>query len=163
MRSYFLAVLILCSGLIAGQPSAAFAQADLAFRSKPLPQVLQLSGSVSCIADKAAVTGYYRNLNREPGKPEVVLHSSSLKSQKASGGYKISFADDEATVLDEVLKESYRVQVDARRDDGVILVRHKGVGIEVITIDPRNGSFILTDVGVQTLWNRANVWAGRCY
>lgn len=65
-------------------------------------------------------------------------------------------------VRDEFMKETYRFQIYERREDGVILIRGKGVGVEVITIDSRNGSFILTDAGVQTLWNRANVWVGRC-
>lgn len=161
MREYLFTVLILGSGLLAGPP-AVFAQANLPFQGKVLPQVLQTSGTVSCIADTAANTGYYRNLNPTPGKPEVVLKSSPLEKQTAGGGYKISFRGDQATVLDEVMKESYRFQVYERRDDGVILIRAKGVGVEIITIDPRNGSFVHTDAGVQTLWNRTNVWVGRC-
>jgi hypothetical protein len=66
-------------------------------------------------------------------------------------------------VLDEVMKQSYQFQVYERRKNGVILTRVKGVGIEIITIDPLNGSFVLTDSGVQTFWNRAIVWTGRCY
>ena len=154
MQKYLTTVLILSSGLLAGQPSAAFAQADVAFRGNALPQVLQTSGSISCFADTAANTGYYRNLNPAPGKPEVVLKSSPLETQTAAGGYKISFRGDQATVLDEVMKQSYQFQVYERRNDGVILMRAKGVGIEIITIDPLNGSFVLTDSGVQTLWNR---------
>ncbi|MGB7950378.1 MAG: hypothetical protein WCH75_22045 [Candidatus Binatia bacterium] len=158
MRKNLLTVLIVGSGLLTGQPSAVSAQADVPFRGKALPQLLQPSGSISCFADQAAVTGFYRN----PGKPEVALSSSLLKSQKAGGGYKISFADEHAMVRDEFMKESYRFQVYERRDDGVILIRGKGVGVEIITIDPRNGSFVHTDAGVQTLWNRTNVWVGRC-
>ncbi len=162
MRKHLLTMLTLCSVLVASQSSAAFAQADTAFLGKPLPQVLQPSGSVSCFADTAGVSGYYRSLIPEPGKPEVVLRSHPLKKQRAGGGYKISFRGDQATVLDEVMNVSYQFDVYERRKDGVILVRAKGVGIEVITIDPLNGSFVLTDAGVQTLWNRANVWVGRC-
>lgn len=163
MQKYLITVLILCPGLLVGQLSAAFAQGDKAFLGKALPQVLQPSGTVSCFADTAAVTGYYRNLNPAAGKPEVVLKSSPLETQTAGGGYKISFRGDQATVLDEVMKQSYQFQVYERRKDGVILMRAKGVGIEIITIDPLNGSFVLTDSGVQTLWNRATVWTGRCY
>ena len=163
MQKYLITVLILGSGFLVGQRSAAFAQGDEAFRGKALPQLLlQPYGSVSCFADQAAVTGFYRNLPPEPGKPEVVLSSSPLKSQKAGGGYKISVGGNQAMVRDEFMKETYRFQIYERREDGVILIRGKGVGVEVITIDPRNGSFILTDAGVQTLWNRANVWVGRC-
>ena len=166
MKKYLInliTVLILSSGLLVGQRSVTFAQGDKPFRGKALPQVLRPSATVSCFSDTSANTGYYRNLFPEPGKPEVVLTSSPLETQTAGGGYKISFKGDQATVLDEVMKQSYQFQVYQRRDDGVMLVRFKGVGIEIITIDPQNGSFVLTDSGVQTLWNRANVWIGRCY
>lgn len=63
MQKYLITVLILGSGLLVGQRSAAFAQGDEAFRGKPLPQLLlQPSGSVSCFAGQAAVTGFYRNV-----------------------------------------------------------------------------------------------------
>lgn len=163
MQKYLITVLILGSGLFVGQRSAAFAQGDKAFRGKALPQVLRPSATVSCFSDTSANTGYYRNLVPQPGKPEVVQTSSPLKSQTAGGGYKIAFAEDHAVVRDEFMNESYRFQVYQRRQDGVILIRGKGVGIEVMTIDPQNGSFVLTDAGVQTLWNRTNVWIGRCY
>ena len=164
MQKYLITVLILGSELLVGQRSGAFAQeGDKAFRGKGLPQVLRPSATVTCFSDTSANTGYYRNPFPEPGKPEVVLKSSPLETQTAGGGYKISFKGDQATVLDEVMKQSYQSQVYQRRDDGVMLVRFKGVGIEIITIDPLNGSFVLTDSGVQTLWNRANVWTGRCY
>lgn len=148
MRKNFLTALVVGSALVTGQPLVVPAQADVAFRGEALPQLLQASGSVSCFADQAAVTGFYRNLTPEPGKPEVVLSSTPLKSQKAGGGYKISIEGDQATVRDEFMKESYQFQVYERREDGVILIRGKGVGVELITIDPRNGSFVLTDAGV---------------
>lgn len=167
MQKYLITVLILGSGLLVGQPSAVFAQGDKAFRGKALPQVLRPSATVSCFSDMSANTGYYRNLSPAPGEPEVTLSSSPLKTQTLGGGYKISVKGDQATVLDEVMKWTYQYQVYQRRDDGVILVRFKGVGIEIITIDPLNGSFVLTDSGVQTgiatSWNRTNVWTGRCY
>jgi hypothetical protein len=59
------------------------------------------------------------------------------------------------------MNETYDVIIYARRTDGVILIRPKDVGVEIMTIDHLNGSFVLTDAGVQTLWNRANVWSGR--
>jgi len=152
----------LLGGLLTAQVALALAQDDTPFRGRALPQALQESGSISCFADRAAVTSYYRAVFPDPGKPDVTLHSAPLESQTAGGGYKISLGAKEATVRDEFLKESYRFQVYQRRQDGVILMRLKGVGVEVITIDPRSGSFLLSDSGVQTLWNRASVWAGRC-
>lgn len=155
-------VKVLAGGVLAAQAALALAQSETAFRRRAVPQALQPSGSISCFADRAAVTGYYRAVIPEPGKPDVTLSSTPLESQTAGGGYKISFAGEEATVRDEFMKESYRFQVYQRREDGVILLRGKGVGVEVITIDPRSGSFVLTDSGVQTLWNRTSVWVGRC-
>ncbi len=66
-------------------------------------------------------------------------------------------------MFDEVTKESYKYGVYIRNSAAVILLRGKGVGVEVITIDPQSGSFVLADSGVQPLWNRTNVWVGRCY
>ncbi len=117
---------------------------------------------VSCFADHAATTGYYRNLAAEPGKPDVALTHSPLKSQTAGGGYRISIENDQATVNDEVTKRSDEFHVYSRDDRGVLLIRLKGNGVEVITVDPQNGSFVLTDTGIQNLWNRTNVWLGRC-
>lgn len=162
MRKNLLTVLIVGSGLLTGQPSAVSAQADTAFRGRSLPQVLQPSGSVSCFADRAAITEYDRALVPEPGKPEVVLRSTPLESQTAGGGYKISLTGKHAIVRDEFMKASYRFEVYERRDDGVILIRGKGTAVEIIGIDPRNGSFVLTDVGAQTFRNGTTVWVGRC-
>ena len=141
----------------------ALACGQAAFTGQSLPQVLDPSGSVSCFADTAAVTGYHTDLSAAPDETRVTLTYDPLKSQSAGGGYRISFEDDRASVLDEVLNETYQFQVHSRRSDGVVLLRGKGVGVEVITIDPRNGSFVLTDAGVSRLWNRASVWVGRCY
>jgi len=154
--------LLILVGFILNPPMPAAAQQETPFRGRSLPQALQPSGVVSCFADRAAVTGYYRTPAPEPGKPEVVLRSLPVESQTAGGSYKISFAGEHASVRDEFMKESYQFQVYGRRESGIVLVRGKGVGVEIITIDPRNGSFVHTDVGVQTLWNRANVWMGRC-
>ena len=82
-----------------------------------------------------------------PSKPEVTLRSSTLKKQSAGGGYRITFHGDRAMVFDEFAKESYDFRVYERRSDGVILIRSKGICVEVITIDPMNGSFVLTDAG----------------
>jgi hypothetical protein len=86
MQKYLITVLILCARLLVCQPPTAFAQAEKAFLGKALSQVLQSSGTVSCFADTAAVTGYYRNLSPGPSKPEVVLKSSPLEMQTAGGG-----------------------------------------------------------------------------
>jgi hypothetical protein len=150
--------LLILLGFMLNLPIRATAQQETPFRGR----ALQSSGVVSCFADRAAVTGYYRTPVPAPGKPEVVLRSTPIESQTAGGGYKISFAGEHALVRDEFMKESYQFQVHARRESGIVLVRGKGVGVEIITIDPQNGSFVHTDAGVQPLWNRANVWVGRC-
>ncbi len=136
------------------------AEYEAPFSGKPLLRILQSSATVSCFSDLSATTGYY---GKEEGKPDTFLTSAPLKSQRAGGGYKISIKDDTAVVTDEVFGQSYQFQILERDAKGVILTRDKGVGVEVITIDPQNGSFVLTDSGVQSrLWNRTNVWVGRC-
>lgn len=133
------------------------------FSGRPVPEILDPSASVKCFSDQAAVTGYYREVNPQSAKMEIFLSHSPLKSQTAGGGYQISIRGDEAAVFDEVTKESYKYQVYRRDSSAVILLRGKGVGVEVITIDLESGSFVLADSGVNRLWNRTSVWVGRCY
>ncbi|MCI0626995.1 MAG: hypothetical protein L0387_36000 [Acidobacteria bacterium] len=137
------------------------------FSGKPVPEILNPTASVRCFSDQAAVTGFYRDVNPQSAKTEVFLQHSSLKSQKAGGGYKISLKGDSATVFDEAARVANDFQVYSRGAGGVILVRGRatprGDGIEVITIDPESGSFVLADLQVGPLWNRTNVWVGRCY
>ena len=163
MGKTLLAVFTLPLALACGQAVAPESTGATDFLGQSLPEVLDPSGSVSCFADTAAVSGYYRDLSAGSAEARVTLTSDPLKTQSTGGGYRISFDDDQASVLDEVLNQTYRFQVHSRRSDGVVLLRGKGVGVEVITIDPRNGSFILADAGVSQLWNRASVWVGRCY
>ncbi|HEY4580184.1 MAG TPA: hypothetical protein VIG89_04040 [Candidatus Acidoferrales bacterium] len=162
MKSIRLLIYVMALGGAGLAVQAGLAQSETGFRGGVVPHALQPSGTLNCFADRAAVTGYYRAVVPEPGEPDVTLRSTPLESQTAGGGYTISFASENATVLDEVTKDTHRFQVYQRGPNGLILLRTKDVGVEVITIDPRNGSFVHTDSGVQTLWNRTNVWAGRC-
>ena len=163
MGKTLLAVFTLPLALACGQAVAPEATGATDFTGQSLPEVLDPSGSVSCFADTAAVSGYYRDLSAGSAEARVTLRSDPLKNQSTGGGYRISFDDDQASVLDEVLQQTYLFAVFSRRSDGVVLVRTKEIGAEVITVDPRNGSFVLTDAGVSLLWNRASVWVGRCY
>ncbi len=162
MRGFLLTV-ITPAVLVFGHPSTIGAQEGIPFKGLALPKILQPAGRVSCFSDQAATTGYYRNLSPDAGKPEVVLTHTPLKSQTAGGGYKIAIENDQATVDDEVTKHSDQFHVYKRDQNGVILVRFKGIGLVVITVDPQNGSFVLTDATVQRLGNRASVWVGRCF
>ena len=90
------------------------------------------------------------------------LKSSGIKSQMTGGGYKISIEANTATVFDQFTKQSNQFEVVVRNSNGVILVRNRGGGVEVITIDPQNGSFVLSDSVVHSVSNRTNVWVGRC-
>ena len=148
--------------LVVGYSATALAEDGVPFRGLALPQVLQPTARVSCLSNQAATIGYYRNVSAEPGKPEVTLTHSPLRSQTTGDGYKISIEKDQATVNDEATKRSDQFHVYRRDDRGLILIRLKGVGVEVITVDPQNGSFVLTDAGVQMPWNRTNVWVGPC-
>ena len=128
------------------------------FSGLPLRSILQPSATVNCFSDNAATTGYYREI----GESEVSLKSSGIKSQMTGGGYKISIEANTATVFDQFTKQSNRFEVVVRNSNGVILVRNRGGGVEVITIDPQNGSFVLSDSVVHSVSNRTNVWVGRC-
>jgi hypothetical protein len=141
MRKYLLYTAVtIFAGVFIGD-SVLFGQSDKPFSGKPLPQMLQSSTSVYCFSDTAATMGYYRS--RLSPTPEATLTSSALKKQSTGGGYRITFHSDRALVFDEFAKESFDFIVFERRTDGVILIRPKGVGVEVITIDPVNGSFRL--------------------
>ena len=128
------------------------------FSGLPLRSILQPSATVNCFSDNAATTGYYREIGTE----EVSLQSSGIKSQMTGGGYKISIEDRTALVFDQFLKRSEHFQVVTRTSKGVILVQNRGDGVSVITIDPLNGSFVLSDSVVHSVSNRTNVWVGRC-
>jgi hypothetical protein len=75
----------------------------------------------------------------------------------------VSISGESAEVSDEALQQSETYLVYRRSVVGVVLVRASGAGVETITIDPRMGSFVLTDSGVGPQWNRANVRVGRCH
>ena len=125
----------------------------------PLVGLLEPSATFSCSSDTAATTGYHREI----GKAEVSLESSAIKSQPAGAGYKISIEGRYAFVFDQAQERKERFQVTTRSPNGVILIRNRGSkGVSVMTIDPLNGSFVLSDSVVHTLTNRTNVWVGRC-
>ena len=135
------------------------------FSGRPLPALLRPSVTVSCVADRASVAGYFTDasLGESETLPKTRLLTSPLKSQPAGGAYRVSISGESAEVVDEGQKQSETYLVYRRSVMGVILVRANGASVETITIDPRVGSFVLTDSGVGPLWNRANVWVGRCH
>jgi len=128
------------------------------FQGTPLPQALERSGVIRCFSDRASVSGYHR----DETSSAVTLSATALAQQSAGGWYRITLGGRTVTVDDEAVGLTSKFDVNQRRDDGLVLVRTKSIGVEIITIDPLNGSFVLTDTGIQRLWNRTNVWVGRC-
>ncbi len=127
------------------------------FSGRAVSNLLNPTATVSCFADKATVTGYYT------GPEKTTLTAHPLKSQPTGGSYRVSIRGETADVLDGATNQDAVYQVYRKNAAGVILLRGKGVGVEVITIDPQTGSFVLTDAGVGPVWNRTNVWVGRCH
>jgi len=145
---------------------------ESAFSGQPVPKVSHQSPTaVTCESDHADSTGYYpRNWSLRMADPKAnaeVLLKSAFERQRQTTRWAITLGGEEASVVSgqEASAEVYRV---VRRDTrGVILVsvRHGAFGgtVQVLTIDPLNGSFVSSDTSVGPLFNRATVWVGRCY
>lgn len=114
------------------------------------------SVSVVCESDLVDRTGYDTQL-----RGKTVMSSSFGKEDKQSV-WIISMRGNDATVSDG--QGNIGRYVITKRDlSGVILVEaEKGVSVQVITIDPRNSSFVYTTQNVNVTWNRANTFVGRC-
>jgi len=147
--------------LSGGTPAWAQGQTHEApFSGQPLRQLLQPSATISCRSELADSTGYY---------PKAGGHSlqSGLEKQSKPASWRISLAgDEEARVLMGQEPTLERFQVIRRDATSVVLVRvgHGLVGatVDVLMIDPQNGSFVSSDSSVGPLWNRTTVWVGRC-
>jgi hypothetical protein len=95
------------------------------------------------------------------------LPSSGLQKQSKPTKWRISLlGDGEAHVLADQEPTPDRFKVIRRDMTSVILVQvGRGIAggtLEVLTIDPQNGSFVAADSNVGPLWNRTTVWVGRC-
>ena len=130
------------------------------FSGQPLRQLLQRSANLSCESHLADSTGYY---------PQGTGHvlTSGLQKQSKPGIWKISLVGEEdAPVIQGQEAAGDRFHVIRRDSTSVILVRVgqglAGGTVEVITIDPQNGSLVVSDSSVGPLWNRTTVWVGRC-
>lgn len=130
---------------------------ELIYHGQPLPEALQPSANILCTSQVTATTGYYP---RQAFKGTDLV--SALEKQSRIQKWDISLQGDSAT--DRV--ESQRYQVVRRDMFGVILVGLEegatGTTVEVIIIDPSNGSFVSSRSGASMLWKRTNVYVGRC-
>lgn len=88
--------------------------------------------------------------------------SSSFGKENRQSVWIISIRGNDATVMDGQGNIG-RYAIIKRDSSGVILMGvAKGVSVQVITIDPRNSSFVYTTQNVNVMWNRANTFVGGC-
>lgn len=131
------------------------------FSGQPLRQFLQQSASIACRSELGDSTGYY------PKGSGHSLLSSGLEKQFKPASWRISLkGDEEAVVVPGQEGTPERFQV-IRRDSTSVILARVGQGlaggtIEVLMIDPQNGSFVASDSSIGPLWNRTTVWVGRC-
>jgi len=131
------------------------------FSGQPLGQFLQRSASITCRSELADSTGYY------PKGSGHSLLSSGLEKQSKPASWRLSLVgDEEAVVVPGQGGTPERFQV-IRRDSTSIILARVGQGlaggtVEILMIDPQNGSFVASDSSVGPLWNRTTVWVGRC-
>ena len=130
------------------------------FSGQPLRQLLQPSVTLSCRSDLADSTGYYPK-----GGGHALKSGLARQSQPASWRILLT-GEEDARVLagQETTPEKFQV---IRRDAASVILVRVGQGlaggtIEVLTVDPQNGSFVASDSSVGPLWNRTTVWVGRC-
>lgn len=122
--------------------------------------------SFYCYSDQEATTGFFpENSVRDIAKGKGIkmkLKHVPLKKDSFGGGFQIQLGIDVAEVKDEVTKIINKYKVSSRNKNQIILVREKEVGVETITIDKSNHSFIFTDMVIHDLYHRTVVWVGEC-
>jgi len=126
------------------------------YSGPPLPSATKDAATIICESSLAGSTGYYRT-----GDETTAV--SSFKKQKDTVAWKISIQHDHAEVIDSQLNKNDFIVV-KRETDGLALVFvETGASTQIITIDPRNSSFVYTTQHVHSLWNRASTFVGSCY
>ncbi len=125
------------------------------YHGQALKMTSMESLNIVCESDLADSTGYYAT-------PEGTILQSIFKKQSKRATWIVSIRANEANVMDDQGNLG-RYVITKRDSSGLILVEAgRGVSVQVITIDPRNSSFVYTSQNVSLLWNRANTFTGRC-
>lgn len=147
--------------LFTGEP--AFAHLRSNYESSYKGQPLMGLERITCHSELAGSTGYY--YNDVKGGVRLSFDAdlvSSFKKQSNPATWEISITGNQADVQDGQGNRG-RYQITKRGPDGLILVEvQSGTSIQVITIDPRNSSFVYTTQNVHFMWNRASTWVGQC-
>jgi len=154
-RWSFLLVLVLVTG--AGAQETTY---QIPFSGKPLQRVLQPSAQITCESRRVTSTGYSPR-----GDGYVLLSGTERRTTSAT--WQISLTgSQEAEVRADQIATPDRFQIIRRDPASLILVRigqgASGGTVETLTIDPRNGSFVVGNSSVGPLWNRTGVWVGQC-
>ncbi len=138
-------------------PVVLFAACDneAPYRGQSLGVTSMESVNIVCESDLVGTTGYY-------AEKDGTTLVSWLKKQSKRDVWIISVTGDEATVGDGQ-GNVRRFQVANRKSSGLVLVDvSMETAPQVISIDPQNSSFVYSSQNVTPVWNRINVWVGRC-
>ncbi len=125
------------------------------YQGQPLEVTSMRLVNIVCESDFTDSTGYYRT---KEGTDLV----SVFEKQRKRAVWIISVKGDEATVSDDQ-GNVRRFQATNRKSSGLVLVDvSMEAAPQVISIDPQNSSFVYSSQNVTPVWNRINVWVGRC-
>lgn len=126
------------------------------YRGEPLAITSGDLANIVCESELADTTGYYTD---KDGKTILI---SVFEKQSKRATWILSITGNQATVMhgQGIVR---RFQVVQRNPLGLILVDALETGsAQVITISPQNSSFVYSTQNVSSLWNRTNVFVGRC-
>lgn len=167
------AVIVIVALLLAASANPVYAQRtgyDTSYSGVPVPQALKRSALLVCESNQADSTGYYTQdlLKRiaDPSKNATVRLQSSFDRQSSVSRWSITINGDEASVVttQDTTPETYRVLM--RDTWGVILIALgqgvAGGAVNVLSIDPTNGSFLSVSTSVGAMWHRSTVFVGQC-
>lgn len=159
-------LLLALAVIVTASPAAAYQRE---FSGEPLTRLLKTPAEITCESEQATSTGFYpENWIARMGDPEgVPVHLRAVfQGQADLLRWAITVEDKHALVAIGDQARGERYDVVQRGPWGIVLMRIKpgtdGAAVQVLTIDPQNGSFVSSDASVGPVWNRTGVWVGRC-